>query len=374
MQECFCRIIDLWEKKRNSTISPEELDEYNSIIKDRNLYDVIESLENDDKLIFHLREQHRFNKDLAFKNFRKATRHYKLKKYITTSAALVIMLVGIWFLSTHKNDTYNQINILPNYNTSILILSNGEQVKISGRKIPELKSIGIIGGKDSLIYKSTPKSEIEYNELIVPNSGEFFIKLSDGTKIWINSESHLKYPVKFSEKDRLVYLEGEAYFEVVNNDKPFIVQTKLGNIKVSGTEFNVKAYNNENRVITTLVNGKVCFLGEKKIILNSGEQCLAYRGEIPYKKKVNVFEHIGWRYGIYIFTDRVLEDIMQDLCKWYGVTVTYSNNNLKKIKFSGNLRRYESINVFMEMMKRTGSISYRISNNNIHIYREDITN
>ena len=170
-------------------------------------------------------------------------------------------------------------------------------------------------------------------------------------------------------KERKVFLEGEAYFVVTKDSIPFVVSTSRGDIRVLGTTFNVKAYEEEIAMQATLVEGKVLVAqGEKEIELAPGEQgTVTANGEME-KREVDVEEFVGWRTGVYVFRKQALGNIMRDLSRWYGVSVFFQNEDLKQVCFTGNLKRYDTINEFLNVLQRTGDIRYRTNSNTVIIY------
>ncbi|HBX46065.1 MAG TPA: iron dicitrate transport regulator FecR, partial [Porphyromonadaceae bacterium] len=167
-------------------------------------------------------------------------------------------------------------------------------------------------------------------------------------------------------------LEGEAYFDVSKDEKhPFVVQTRFGEIVALGTSFNVSAYNDAETCYTTLIEGKVQLstLDKQTLILLPGEQAIISNGEIQ-KKLVQIKESIGWVTGVYTFDNQSLGDIMTTFEKWYDIDVHYEVPALQQITYSGNIKRYNTINVFLEALELTGDLGYKIEGKNIWIYNK----
>lgn len=190
------------------------------------------------------------------------------------------------------------------------------------------------------------------------------MQLSDGTKVWMNSESTLKFKSKFTGKQRVVDLEGEAYFEVAKNPKkPFIVRTPNTFLKVLGTKFNVKAYANEDYTYTTLNEGKV------KLIMDDKQQFLAPNEQIVFNKRTNEYEtkvvdasiYSAWTNGRLVFKDERLEDILSSLSRWYGLSVFYKNVSIKEERFSISVNRYDEIQPLLNHLELTRDIHLRIN-------------
>ena len=213
-------------------------------------------------------------------------------------------------------------------------------------------------------------STIVYNELSVPLGGECYVVLEDGSKVWINAGSVLKYPTCFGDTIREIYLEGEAYFEIEKNTRPFVVHSGLGDVRVLGTAFGITAYPEEN-MLTTLVSGEVAFEQNQResLTITPGEQIVAYLSGKIERKTVEPEEYVGWKSGIYVFKDRKLEEIMLNLERWYNVKVFYQSQQMKDVRFTGNVERYNTINAFMQILEGTGDVKYRINGNTVILYQ-----
>ena len=211
--------------------------------------------------------------------------------------------------------------------------------------------------------------EMEYNTLRVPRGGEFELTLTDGTVITLNSDSEVRYPVKFSGEERRIYLSGEAFLDVAKDAKhPFIVAVGNSEIRVLGTSFNVQAYATEGKVFTTLVEGAVeMSSGNEKIKLNPGEQCVADSTGILTKHKVDTELYTGWKEGKLIFREQTLETVMKTLARWYNIEVIFENPEAKKILFTGNVRRYDSFEKILKMLEVTGDTRFEVNGNKVSV-------
>ena len=218
--------------------------------------------------------------------------------------------------------------------------------------------------------KNVEEQPEKSNELVIPRGGENTVILADGTTVHLNAGSKLTYPVRFTGKRRIVALEGEAYFDVVENEEhPFVVQTRFGEVTVLGTAFNVNAYVNASACYTTLVRGKVQFSAPNAevITLLPGEQAIVSANGSE-KRAVDLEEYVGWVEGLYVFNNRSLGEIMETFERWYDIQVYYETENLRNITYSGSLKRYGTINSFLEALELPGDLTYKISGRNILIY------
>ena len=300
------------------------------------------------------------------------TRH--LIQYLSYAASiLLIIMVGTW-LWVKRGDEGAKVpkttTMARNENIQ-LRLSDGRTINLSADKegtIQEQNGAEILQEKGKLAYRqdsSQHKKEIQYNELSVPTGGECQLVLEDGTKLWINSNTQVKYPVSFPDNKREIIVSGEIYLEVVKDGRPFLVNTGAGQVRVLGTSFGVQAYGEE--VLTTLVSGRVRFTNKAghKTELKAGEQAVATANGEVTKREVRVEEYVGWKDGFFVFRQRSLGEIATQLEKWYDVQILFANDDLPKLLFTGYLKRYDDIDVFFDALKRTGLINYHIEGNHI---------
>ena len=257
---------------------------------------------------------------------------------------------------------YAEVPVQPGKKQAVLTLSSGQQVMLADT-IVHVNEKGMVISNfpdKELVYKimnDTMKTETIYNTVTVPRGGEYKLVLADGTIVWLNSDSHIRYPVTFSGNTRQVELEGEAYFEVAKDvEKPFIVRMNEYNVRVTGTQFNVRNYSNES-LATTLVEGGVQIERKGKVDrLRPGQQAVLENNEIRIRV-VNVEEQVAWRHGAFGFTQCRLENIMEELARWYDVDVFYMNQQVKDYHFSAWFKRSSSINEVINILEKTKKIS-----------------
>ncbi|WP_176801487.1 FecR family protein [Kriegella aquimaris] len=257
-----------------------------------------------------------------------------------------------------------------------LTLEDGTQIDLEKGKTLHTKNIQSNGEKLEYAPTDSSNTEIVYNYLTIPRGGQFHLKLADGTLVWLNSESQLKYPVDFVEgatrEVELVY--GEAYFEVSPSTQhkgaTFKVLNPSQEIEVLGTAFNVNAYKDEKNVYTTLVEGEVSIsVGTTKQILRPNQQSKVNLENsnvtiIP----VNVAYEVSWKKGFFSFKGKSLEDIAKVLSRWYDVNIIFSRPELKNVKFNGVLSKEETIEEILNSILTTNSIkAYEIKNKKITI-------
>ena len=226
----------------------------------------------------------------------------------------------------------------------------------------------------TLIYESLPDAHrVEWHTLQVPTGAEHRVLLADGTSVLLNSGTTLRYPSAFTGECRRVEIEGEGYFEVADNPgKPFIVHTGSYDIKVVGTSFNVHSYPQNGQVVTTLEEGKVEILaGARTHRLLPGDQAVWDKntGEMRLQK-VDTELYTSWRNGYYYFRQTPLEEIMTTLSLWYGLSVVYTHEEVKAIRFSGRLERTEDASYLFDKFEETNAITFTLNNNHITISKK----
>ena len=317
----------------------------------------------------------------VFKEKINRARRVRMIRWGAAVAAVWVIALGImlWMTSGEKNGDEKGLpvasNIIPaGEKRARLTLADGSTVMIAETSTRVLKEKGArIEYKNGEIFYNTEikTTEIVYNELEVPRGGECIITLDDGTKVWVNAETKLKYPVSFAGEQREVILEGEAFFEVVKDKKPFIVKTSFGDVRVLGTAFGINAYVDQPDGYTTLVRGKVSVTAGagEPLVIQPGEQVVSSKDGKTRKQEVNVDEFVGWKDGIYVFRDKKLFDIMNTLERWYNISVLFEDESLKSLLFTGNLKRYDDINVFFDALSRTGDLKYRVERNHVILYK-----
>ena len=271
--------------------------------------------------------------------------------------------------------------IVPGQYSAVLEMADGSTYRLGERQCSLLEKTGNQINVDSSILSYLPGhvgrdslKEIVYNKLSVPKGGEYRVELEDGTKVWINSASRLRYPVIFSGDTREVYLEGEAYFEVRKDvGRPFIVHSGGQKVTVLGTSFGITCYASEVNDYTTLVSGKVNVefgQGNQSFVLDPGMQ-VAYNkasGAVT-ERKVDVAEFVAWKEGKYVFKQKRLEDILSTLSRWYDFDVFYQNTDVKDVLFSGELRRFEDFGYLLRMIERTSDVKFIIDKKVVRVMR-----
>lgn len=325
-------------------------------------------------------------KSKIHKRIRLIEKRNKLERYKKIAfAASIILLVGIsLFNQFYFNETIIiRDPIVIGTDKAVLTLENGDQVILEKGQKFQNKTVNSDGKELSYSIKNRSSSnfkneKIASNFLTIPRGGQFSLNLEDGTKVLLNSDSKIKYPVKFikGKKRQVELLYGEAFFDVSssknNNGSEFIVSTKTQKINVLGTKFNVKSYGGDDVITTTLVEGKVKVEnGENQILLFSNQQSkVDSNSAIIDVSDVDVSQQISWIKGLFSFNDTSLEDIMHTLSRWYDLEFIFKSANQKKFIFSGILERTKSIEDILFIIEKTSSsneINFEINNKTIII-------
>ncbi|MEO7044569.1 MAG: FecR family protein [Ferruginibacter sp.] len=297
----------------------------------------------------------------------------RINFWVAAAVIIAVLIAGIFFWgggffqkSSQKNISLNSIG--PGGKAAFLTLAGGKTINLTKRNIQELYPKGVINNAEAgmLNYQKISDSiQPTQNTLTVPNGGEYQILLSDGTKVYLNADSRLVFPDKFNDNERTVSLEGEGYFEVAHNGKPFIVKVKNMQIRVLGTRFNVKAYNDENSIKTTLLQGSVKVSSSKETqILTPGNQAI-FTNDNFYLRPVNVEQAIAWKNGLFYFDKTDITIIMKELSRWYNISVNYEGKIPENL-FVGELKRNLTLNEALNILEK-GGITMKISGNQITI-------
>ena len=296
----------------------------------------------------------------------------KLQFWKYAAAAIFIGLITTTYV--FKSNTSNTplevtpriVNtIVPGKDKATLTLEDGSLISLE--KGASFKTKNAKSNGEQIVYQNTKSnpSSIKYNYLTIPRGGQFSLKLSDGTEVWLNSESQLKYPVSFRENEtrqvELIY--GEAYFDVSpstdHQGAKFRVLNKSQEVDVLGTEFNIKAYLDEAMVYTTLVEGKVVVYNatHKEILLPNQQSKINIKNKVLTIDEVDVYSEVSWRDGLFSFKSKPLNEIMIVLARWYDVEVVFENIEHKAIKFNGVLSKNDSIEEILTVIMKTKFIN-----------------
>ena len=303
------------------------------------------------------------------------------RTWLAYAAGMVLLLgLGLWFglQRAGKDETVVRMAVIePGKTQALLILNDRQKIALRYRDTSVATSgtsINIRTGQVAYeMKKEMPDSVVEYNTIVVPRGGIYSLVLSDGTEVFLNSDSELRYPVKFTGKNREVDLKGEAFFEVTPDSlHPFVVQAGEMRTRVLGTSFNIMAYTDEPTIQTTLFTGRVEVSVEQtslKEVLVPGMQANWEVGADDISvKKVNMDIQSLWRDGIIMLDDDDLESVMRMLARWYNVTYEWRGDRNVKHTFTGKINRNEDLGSVLSTLTLLGGPRFEIKGTTVYIY------
>lgn len=302
-------------------------------------------------------------------------------------AAAVCLVIGLvtWFW-TGKDESKQSVvvaeSIQPGEMKATLKLSTGEEIRLDGKTEETVSTEGsmqVRNTNDGIIYEQQDtlsgngRDENRFNTLKTSRGGEYSVILSDGTVVYLNSASELRYPVQFNERERIVYFSGEGYFEVAKDrERPFHVVVDDMRIRVYGTEFNVNTFK-ETGVQTVLLEGSVGISvkgKQEEYRLKPSQMAEFNRKDLSVEvKDVNPESFVAWKAGFFAFDEESLEEIMNTLARWYDVEVFYVNNDLKNLHFTGHLKRYDQITTILKAIESAVNVKFSVKGRTISVMK-----
>lgn len=296
-----------------------------------------------------------------------AVRPRRVLKWLKYAAVVipVSLSLSLWYAWKEKmeNKQATVARLSP-----VLTLDNGEKYQLDPEEQTEIyvdEEVKAYQAGGGLIYDTTARQEEnKYNRIEVPRGSEYWIVLPDGTRVWLNAATELKYPVAFHAKERRVYLKGEAYFEVApDKNRPFYVETEEVKVRVLGTVFNVNTHYTRG-VRTVLVEGAVALEwgDQKEIRMKPGELADFDRTTTEVTlKEVDVTSYISWKEGYFVFEDEPLEEIMHTLSLWYDKEFLFVGKRSRALHFSGHIKRYERIETILSAITDVTGVEFRMN-------------
>lgn len=308
---------------------------------------------------------------LAFRRFEQRTGRrpaaFFLRRYMRYAAFLLLPL-GLAFFLSKPAPSPLPAEIRPGGYQALLTLENGRAIPLHespAKDLPLCASFRVRNSGKEIIYQDTTDMTLSnvFNRLSTPRGGEYHITLSDGSRVYLNAATELKYPVVFSPTKREVYLCGEAYFEVSKDSlRPFYVITDAARIRVYGTKFNINTHH--NRMQTVLVEGHIGIRGKQEEREYHLQPCdlatFTPDGRLTELRQVDTFPYVAWKSGKFVFENKCLEDILDHLALWYDVDIFYAQPSLKTLRFTGHMRKYEQIGVILDAIHRITGVKFRI--------------
>jgi transmembrane sensor len=271
-----------------------------------------------------------------------------------------------------KADPKNK-TLAPGGSDVILTLADGSTIVLDDKQDGLLTNQGntkVLKFKGKLVYNSTDASskEVSYNTITTPAGGQYQVELPDGSLVWLNAGSSLRFPTAFTGSERRVEVSGEAYFEVARMvTMPFTVKVNKSEVQVLGTKFNIMAYEDEAMVKTTLLHGEVKFVnGSSNTILNPGQQTqLSKAGKVKVLSGVDVDEVMAWKNGMFDFEGADLETVARHLSRWYDVEMVFDKKN--DDLFYAKIPRETKLKDVLKALELTGKVHFTIQGKKIMV-------
>lgn len=381
-EEHIARLIFLHVQGMTDNAQEKELNEWRSVSpRHEELFQRMLSSEHVEKSISRFvkteEEEERGWRQLQQKA--RSGRSVRKIKWFPYAAAIVLILSvgGVFYFSGDKEQTEilpiakNEVQVPGS--RAVLILPDGRKVDLENEvlrsDLAQSDSLLLVSAR-SLKYRDidSPDTTEIFHTLEIPRGGEYLLTLSDGTMIYLNSESTLSFPVKFQGKERKVYLTGEAYFKVAKNtEHPFVVTAGELEVLVTGTTFGVRAYKDEKDIQTTLESGQVTVRVEgKSVKLVPNKQVLFNKSTMGLEvRDVDVDLYLAWADGRLVYDNCPLEKILTDLGRWYNIDVFYSRDELRLYQFSLNMKKHEEFTQVLELIGKTGEVQFEIKDNTV---------
>jgi ferric-dicitrate binding protein FerR (iron transport regulator) len=326
--------------------------------------------------------------------------HSPVRRLFTTmrvAAAAVLLLclsAGMWYFffkkpapsTVQSNEPAHLINdIPPGTNNAVLVLADGRRINLDSTANGDLARQGevTISNRNGVVLYDASHSPLitdhsPYNTLSTARGNQYQLLLPDGSKVWLNAESSVRFPVAFHGATRRVEITGEVFFDVVHNSKmPFSVVANGVEVQDLGTQFNVNAYGNEDGVRTTVVEGKVKLQATSSklqapsqnasVLLIPGQQAQVNdKGAIKVVKNADVEAAIAWKNGQFIFAGNTIQSVMRQLERWYDIEVSYAQN-VSTEEYIGTITRFSNISAVLNMLERTGTVRFEIKGKKVFV-------
>lgn len=369
----------------NKTATTAEVDELMEAVEDSRHDEALKSL------LAELWEQHRsdrqpISKEKGNETLRAILQQERVMKPVrgnkrwwpaAAAAILVLFIAGYYWMGNQMsgNEEIEEVPapyvIRPGGNKAVLTLADGSHIELDSSREGTLTTQGsalVVNNSSSILTYGASKNsagEQVYNTLSTPRGGQYCLVLSDGTKVWLNANSSIRFPATFNGDTRSVSIKGEAYFEVAKNKaKPFLVTAKEATIAVLGTHFNIMAYEDESMMTTTLLEGAVkVSKGDKFKILKPGVQAQIPKDGIMKTEVVDVDEEMAWKNGWFNFNSWDIQRIMRQISRWYDIDVIYEGK-MPTGHYSGIVSRENNISQVLQIMK-AGGVDFKIEGRRI---------
>lgn len=354
-----------------------QLDEW---LKDDRNKKLFSRLVNKQRILVKMERLDEYDWEKSWKVMERKLRERKKfswKYWGMVASLLGIVLLGTWVFM-EKNEKKSPVVVMrgvePGGVFAELVLPDGKIVELNkdSNNLFLGESGKVLRNENGVLFltqDSVQLQKVGYSEIRTPRGGEYQVVLPDNSIVWLNADSKLRFPLTFSGKERRVFASGELYFQVAKDSlSPFRIEVEgLYEVEVLGTEFNVRAYSDLPSA-TTLVDGRVLIRDKgTKVVLKSGEQAVKGKHGEVVVREVDVAPYIAWKQGYFLFEDERLEDILNELARWYDVNIFFENSSVREERFSVDMPRHESFEEVLRLIEQTRSIQIEIEGNNVFV-------
>lgn len=333
-------------------------------------------------------KKRKYDESRAWLNIDGRTRqrgYRKIRSLLKYAAVFVVGMLGMILWLDYRSGvklsqiSVESIEVISSGNQKAeLILANGKKISLDTTmsaetaKLSEMKFVNNIENGKLSYQGDSVSEEAGFHTLNVPKGGEYILQLPDGSCVWLNSESSIRFPIRFADNKREVFLSGEAYFKVAKNEKsPFQVYVKGGSVTVLGTSFNISAYADDLFWETTLVEGKVIVEnGKKKIEIKPSEQySIDNRTGVGVLRQVDTYLYTSWVDGKFYFSAYAFEDIVKKLERWYDFTMSYQDEGIRRMRFSGTINKHRPLDEILNFLEKTTNIHFEVVGKSVRVMR-----
>ncbi len=304
---------------------------------------------------------------------RRARRVGQMRKISWSAAAVLVVgiMTALWLFRPEVKPKAQQLAVVENTKGAYLVVNDTERIDLATTLTIEEQGITVknVERKEVSYLENVQESIVPViHKLVTPKGSEYKLSLSDGTRVWLNTDSELSYPSSFDGESRVVTLRGEAYFEVAKSSVPFIVKTERMDVRVLGTSFNVMSYSDEPEIQVTLEEGRVQVDAQDahRILVPGQQAVFAKADSLLQVRDVDTEVYTGWRKGEFVFDNETFASVARKLSRWYDVEIVV-DKSLENKCLNGSLKRYDSIQEFLNIMELTNAIDVIYSDNKVEI-------
>lgn len=368
-------LIELADKILNKEASEAEISAYNAWYNSFQQGDeILVPDEADKEKVLYARIAAVIDSEVPIHPIGRSTFRSKFGVWASAAAVAVFALCIYFFNSPFNLDkdpaagsVAGAAEIRPGRNTAKLTLANGQSIMLSDQKTGVVIDVSGLKYNDETTIESTSKngSKDGLMSIVTPRGGTYQVRLADGSKVWLNAASSIRFPTSFvGKKQRSIELVGEAYFEIAKNkQQKFVVITPAQQVEVLGTHFNINSYPDESNVKTTLVEGAVrVFAGKgntESAVLSPGQQSVVSGSGPIAVNEVDVNDVVAWKDGKFVFFHENVRSIMNKIARWYDVEIVYEGD-VKNKALGGSVSRFKNVTEVLEMLSETRAVQFRI--------------